>query len=100
MPPARAHIENLQRPSTTRLPRSLRKIERACQIARLLPYARQRCQLKAAGNEFENRRRVVRGVIDVTPFDERRDDQRWHTWTGAPSIARGRRNVVPESAVF
>lgn len=46
-------------------------IERLGQIARVLAQARQRFQPKAPGDEFKNRRRIVRCVIHGTLAGER-----------------------------
>src|SRR6185437_8150028 len=82
------------------LRRSLRKIECRGEIAHWRARAGQRLQTEAARDEFDDRRRVVLRVVDVTAPGERRTDQRRNARAGSPTIAGGRRNVVPEAAVL
>src|SRR5882672_7739683 len=75
-------------------------LERVRQVARIRAHARQRPQPETPGDEFQNRRRVVRGVIHGTLARQRRYDDRRHPAPGSPVVPNRRRNVIPESAVL
>src|SRR5689334_3092092 len=79
---------------------SAAEVESGREVARPRPYAWQRFQFEAARDEFRDRRRIVRRVIDVAPARERRDDDRGDPGAGTPAVALGRRDMVPEAAVF
>src|SRR4051812_38504369 len=77
-----------------------RKTERVAQIPELPPHARQRRQSKTPRQELQDRRRVVRRVIDKPALGERRNDDRRDPCSGSPAVALRRRHVIPEAAVL
>src|SRR4051812_36765638 len=78
---------------------SVTELEGVRQIPCVRPHARQRLESEAQRDEFDDRRRVVRRVIDVPLSGERRHDDRRDTRARSPSVALRRRHVVPEAAV-
>src|SRR5438552_12029097 len=78
----------------------LTKVEGSGQIACARPHAGQRLESEAARDELDYRGRVVRRVIDVAAFCERRNDDRWDARAGTPAVAGRRRHMVPKASVF
>jgi hypothetical protein len=56
--------------------RLIRRIQRRGQIADLFAHALERRQLEAAGDQFEDRGRVVGGLVDKAAPGEGRGDDR------------------------
>src|SRR5580704_17127943 len=57
------------------------------------------CQVPTRLDQFEDRRGVVRGVIDEMPLREWRNNDRWHARSSPPSIDLWARDMVPSATV-
>src|SRR5207249_2028233 len=57
-------------------------------------------EIEAARDELDDGSRIVGRVIDVAALGERRNDDCRDACAWAPAITCGRRNVVPEAAIF
>src|SRR5690349_21115141 len=68
-------------------PSLLREIERRREIACRRTHAGKRLEPEATGDEFQDRRRVVHGVIDVAAARVGTDDERGDARAGAPAVA-------------
>src|SRR5216684_3165867 len=83
---------------------SLAEIEGRGEVTCILPHARKRLQLESPGDKLENRRSVVRCIVDVTSLGIGRHDDgrnaRARTPTIAPPWSSRRRYVIPEAAVL
>src|SRR5436305_9667622 len=82
----------------------LAQIERVGEIARIRTYALQRFEVKPTRDEFEDRRRVVARLVDVTALGIRGDDQgrdarAWPEAVAPPRPVR-RRDMIPKPTVF
>src|SRR5712691_5641905 len=83
---------------------SLAEIEGRGEVTCILPHARKRLQFKSPGDKLENRRGVIRCIVDVTSLGIGRHDDsgnaRARTPTIAPSWSSRRSCVIPEAAVL
>src|SRR6202043_154353 len=84
--------------------RLLAELESRAEIACLFAHAGKRLQIEAPGDEFQDRRGVIGGLVDEAALGVGRDDQRRYSRAGPEAIAPARsvrrRYVVPESSVL